>query len=141
MIRARKYLVILSSFLIKACSINLILLGTYLEPLIIIIIMKLNFLPSPKQHLHPRPFHPRGVFRLSRIFSASGTYAFPFFLVQMHRTQSLRCVVLRSVLCTVSHERTNVSYTYYWRVRSFGDWCACIPACIPAMYTWRVVPG
>lgn len=65
---------------------------------------------------------------------------FPFFfLVQMHRTQPLRCVVLRSALSAVSHERTNVSYTYYYRTES-GASAAGVRAYTCGVYL-RVVPG
>lgn len=60
MIKVQKYLIILSSIFIKTHSINLILLGTYSEPLIIIIKLNTSFtgtasapptFPSPR-HLH-----------------------------------------------------------------------------------------
>lgn len=59
-----------------------------------------------------------------------------FFLVQMHHTQPLRCVMLRSVLRAVSHDCTNVSYTYYaYYYRESGARATSVRACT------RCIPG
>lgn len=75
MIRARKHLVILSLFFTKAHSINLILLGTHLEPLIIIIKLNTSFAETASApSTFPSPRH----FQTLSSVSANRTYAFLF---------------------------------------------------------------
>lgn len=136
MIKARKYLVILSSFFMKAYSINLILLGTYSEPLIIIIIIKLNTSFAGTASTPPTFPSPRHLQILSYSLSTNKTYAFLFSGPDASHATPQVCGA-RSVLCAVSHERTNVSYTYHCKSRTLRLMCVC--TC--DVYTWRVIPG
>lgn len=78
--------------------INLILLAAHSQPPI----TKLNTSSAFEQHLHPRPYHPRG-----RFVSPPRAEHMFFSPVQMHRTQPLRCVELRGDLVRGTTARTH----------------------------------
>lgn len=77
-------------------SINLILLAAHSQPPI----TKLN--SSFEQHLHPRPYHPRGHFGLVSPPRAEHMFFSP---VQMHRTQPSGVWSCEGILCMArTHE-------------------------------------
>lgn len=115
----QKYLVILSSIFIKTHSINLILFGTYSEPLIIIIKLNTSFAGTASAP----PIFPflRHLQTLSCILSASRTYAFLFSGPDaLHATPQVCGAPMEHLICGIARTYECILHLLL-RVRSFND--------------------